>query len=894
MKIKYIHTRHLLCLFAFVMVFSACSTKKNTWNRRFYHNLTAHYNGWWNGNESLKEGQRAAAKTDKDNYNIILPLYNYGGEADGQAMASYADRAIEKGSVAAQRHSMWFKNRERCKWVPQSYLMIGKAYFYKHEFQSARMTFEFVSKKYHYSPIQYEALFWLAKTYIELGRYQKAATYLEILETKMGRVKMERYIERGIDPLYADMYVKEGRPAEAIPFLKRAIEEVHKRSFILRMQYVLAQIYQQEGRAGEATNLFKIVMRKSNEYKMVFNAKMNLAQLYRASGNTDSKSLAKSLKRMLRDAKNKNYKDQIYYALSELAIADKDTSMAQQYLRLSVASSVENEFQKAISSLEVAKLYYDNKDFKRSSMYYDTAIQFLPETYPNYEAVKRHTSILSELVQHLTVVQEQDSLQYMAQLPEDVLNAKIDSLIAQVVAAEEAAAEEERLKQEAIADGAINNAMGGGGGLPIPGGGGGGGWYFYNQQAKSMGFSAFRATWGNRKLEDNWRLSNKRPTEMFAGDEEEEIGADSTAVAQDSTQKIPHSKDPKERNYYLQNLPFSKTQLAASNEKIAQALFYAGFIYKESLHQAPEATETFADFVLRNQQEHELSPQVYYQLYLLYQAAPDEDEMAHYKQLLLDKYPDSDYAKLLRDPNYLVALQKKHSFMKSLYAKTFEAYQQGKYTTVVHNADRALAAPEPDSLWPKFLYLKAVSMAKTDVTDSMTVYLQKLIETYPDDEVTPLAQNILQNMGLYDPNHKLTEEEKAAKQLAKEAMELYVQQPEAEHYFVLMANSTKVNANATKIRISDYNKKEHAIKGLNVSSLMFNDSTQMITVTRFDNADKALRYYRAITASKYVFPDGLGANFTPFVVSTENYPILYQDKAVDKYLQYFNKVYLKP
>ncbi len=667
---------------------------------------------------------------------------------------------------------------------------------------------------------------------------------------------------------------------------------MHKRNFSLRMKYILAQIYQQEGKSHEAIDMYKTVMRRSAEYKMVFNAKMNLAQLYKAIGSTDSKSLAKNLKRMLNDAKNKNYKDQIYYALSELAIAEPDTAMAIKYLRLSVASSVENEFQKAVSSLEAAKLYYDDKDFKRSSLYYDTAMQFLPETYPNYEAVKRQTATIAELVQNLTVVQEEDSLQQMANLPQEVLNAKIDSLIAIVIEEEERAKEEERLKQEAIAQGRLNPG-GNRTGFPMPGAGGGG-WYFYNQQAKSTGFSAFKATWGSRKLEDNWRLSDKRATEIAFDEQGEEMLADSLQAAVDSSQLVPRSSDPKDPNYYLQDLPVTPEQIAASNEKITQALFNAGFIYKEGLKQFPEATTTFSDFVYRNPEEHELSPQVYYQLYLLYEMVSDQTEMEHYKQLILDKYPDSDYAKLLKDPNYLVALQEKQNLSKILYAKTFKAYQDGKYTTVVHNANKALASEEPDPLAPKFLYLKAISMAKTDVTDSMTVHLEKLIELYPRDEVADLAKNILQNMGLYDPDHKLTEEEKAAKELAKEAMGMYANKPQAEHYFVLMVDNKQVNVSATKIRISDYNKQQHAIKGLSASSLVFNDSTQMITVNRFGNADDAMRYYRAITSSVYVFPDGMTKAHTAFVISTENYPILYQDKNIDKYIQFFNKVYLKP
>ena len=146
MEIKNIpYYRYLLVFLLFGLLISSCSTKKNTWTRRAFHNVTAHYNGWWNGNESLKEGVRELEKQNLDNYNKVLFVYNYGDEQIGQSLASYSDRAIEKGSMVAQRHTMWFKKREYCNWVPESYLLIGKAYFYKHEFQSARLTFEFIT-----------------------------------------------------------------------------------------------------------------------------------------------------------------------------------------------------------------------------------------------------------------------------------------------------------------------------------------------------------------------------------------------------------------------------------------------------------------------------------------------------------------------------------------------------------------------------------------------------------------------------------------------------------------------------------------------------------------------------------------------------------------------------
>lgn len=889
MKIKNIFSyKNLVLIFLIGMLFSACSTKKNTWTRRAFHNVSAHYNGWWNGNESLKEGVREAEKKLDDNYNKILYVYNYGDDKQGQSFASYSDRAIEKGSVVAQRHTMWFSKREYCAWVPESYLLIGKAYFYKHEYQSARMTFEFITKKYHYDEIQFEAMLWLAKTYIELENFQKAETFLDQLNSRIGKERMSKHIPREINAVYADLYIKQEVPSTAISYLKDAIYDIREKKLNTRMIFILAQIYQEEGDSNEAARLYKQVLKKNTNYKTTFNAKINLAQLYDAN-SSDSKDLVKSLKKMLKDIKNVNYHDQIYYALAEVAIADEETAQAIDYLRLSVSSSVENDFQKAVSSLYAAELLYDKKDYQLSGAYYDTAMIFLPEDYPNYREVKHQTGIVTELVSHLTVVQVEDSLQKMAAMPRPELNALIDSIIQIIVEEEERLREEEIMRQQAIAMGAQNRrSMGPGMGSPV----GGGGWYFYNPQAMSMGFSEFLAKWGSRKLEDNWRLSNKQQTNFSLDDEEdEELMADSLIVA-DSNGVIA-SSNPKDRNYYLQNIPLQPEQVDASNEKIAQALYHAGFIYKESMQQYPESIITFEDFYERNPEEHELSIQIFFQLYLLYDDAGNKEKADFYKDLLIRDYPESDYAKLLLDPNYFKELEKKSNYLTNLYEKTYKAYEKGQYTMVVYNCDQALEVNKEDDIISKFIYLKAISMAKTDIVDSMTVNLERLIALYPDSEVTPLAENILQNLGLYDPDASLSPEELKDKEQMEAALSMYVTEKDTEHYFILMVNGAEVNVNGTKTRLSDFNRKSYSVDKLSVSSLMFDGDWQMITVNKFPNAHRAMMYYGAIVNDNYVIPEIEKKNFKVMVISFENYPKFYSDKDVEKYLKLFEKDYLK-
>jgi tetratricopeptide (TPR) repeat protein len=886
---KYIQlTKLILVLFVTSFVFNSCSTKKNTWTRRAYHNLTAHYNGWWNGNESLKEGKRELEKQVLDNYNKILPVYNYGDEALGQNLASYSDRAIEKGSLVAQRHTMFFKDREFVRWVPESYFLIGKGYFYKHEYQSARMTFEFIINKYFYDDIQYEAMLWLAKTFIELENYQKAETYLDLLNSNIGREKMDKQIPMLIHAVYADLYIKQENPVAAIPYLKDAIFDIRNSKLNTRLKFILAQIYQENGDHDNAVALYKDVLKKNTDYKTTFNAKINLAQLYDANSG-DSQALVKSLEKMLKDSKNKNFLDQVYFALAEVAAKNGEKTKAIEYLQLSVASSVENEFQKAVSSLVAAEAFYEMKDYQNSGAYYDTAMMFLPEDYPNYDGVKRQTAIVSELVSHLTIVQVEDSLQRLAAMPRPELNAMIDSIIQILIEEEERAREEERMRQQAIAMGAQNrSSMGPGGGAPV-----GGGWYFYNPQAMSMGFSEFLAKWGNRKLEDNWRLSNKQQIALPSEGEFEIEALGDSLSATDSLGMVQATTNPKDRNFYLQKIPLLPEQVDASNEKINLALYNAGFIYKESLQQYPEAIETFESYETRNPDSTALSIQIQFQLYLLYVEVGDEEKANYYKNLIISNYPESDYAKLLLNPDYFKELQKKHNYLSDLYEKTYKAYEKGQYTLVVYNSEQALEVNHEDELIPKFLYLKAISMAKTDVVDSMTVNLEKLINRYPNSEVTPLAENILSNLGLYNPDAALSPEELAEKQQMEEAMSMYQVDLDKEHYFILIVNGAEMNVNAVKTRISDHNKKAHSVKGLNVTSLIFVGNEHMITVNKFANAQQAMVYYRNIMTDNYVFPENKQEQIKAFIISLENYPKLYQDKDVDKYLKLFEKEYLK-
>jgi len=387
----------------------SCSTKKNTFTRRLYHNITARYNVYFNGKESLNEGTIELIKGVEDNYTKVLPVFNFGTKQEAQQLNPQMDRAIQKASIAIQKHSMEFGGSELVKWIDDSYLLIGKAYFYKQEYFSARRTFNFIVQEYGYNEIKYEAMIWLALTYNQTEEYEKAEPLLNLITTDITKDLVPYDIIRIVPQVYADLYIRQGYYDKAVDYLSEAIYYRPKRDLKTRMMFILGQIYQQSGDHYRASEWYTKVIRRNPEYDMAFQAKINLAKSY-DSNSGDRKQVTKILNRMLKDDKNKDYKDQIYFALSDVAMRDGDTVMGIDYLKKSVSSSTNNNYQRTTSSLTLADILFEIPKYEEAQAYYDTAMQALPKDYPDYESIDRKTRVLNSLVNNLITIQHQDSL----------------------------------------------------------------------------------------------------------------------------------------------------------------------------------------------------------------------------------------------------------------------------------------------------------------------------------------------------------------------------------------------------------------------------------------------------------------------------------------------------
>lgn len=907
LKLKLLFRCILLPLFTGILLLYSCSTKKNTFTSRTYHNLTTHYNIYWNGNESFKSGKNDLADNVADNYNLILPVYNFGTPAEARKINSSMDRAIDKAGTAIPHHSMFIKNKEHNKWIDDCYLLIGKAQFYKQDYANSRRTMEYLMKQYAGTTTEMEASIWYMRTFLQQKRFDDAASQAEQMEARLSRQNPPYKIRREIPLLYADYYIATGNFSAAKTNLKQGLALTSNRKLKARINFILGQIAQKEKNFADATEYYSRVIKSPAPFEMIFNARINLARSFDIYTG-DKASLEKQLRRMLKDSKNKEYFDQVYYALADLATLDKNDSLVINYLSLSVATSTKNNFQKSSSSLQLADLFFKKQNYEMAAAYYDTTLQTLPPEHPDYVSINSKTLTLTELVRNLSVVQYEDSLQTLARMPETQLLAVVQKIIDKIEKEEELQRQldEQQQNEQNILSNVPNMRNENLASV------GGGGWYFYNPSAISFGYSEFLRKWGRRKLEDNWRLSNKRAVAMY--DEvtsEAALPGDSLKPGAVSEAKTA-SNDPKKPATYIAKLPRTPEALAASNKEIAVALVNLGYLYKDGLNDIPHSIESFEELIARFPEDKDLI-RIYYQLYLIGKQIPDEAMAKKYSDIILQKYGDSDYAQLIRDPEFNKDLLAQKNRALSLYEETYQAFIRGQYRMVILYSNQAVAEYKDKDLIPRFEYLRALSLGKTAGTDTMVVALNKLVLNEPNHPVIPLAKEILQK---YDKSKPPVAQANTVGETVTQVADtlnprpqsrfnpfsqsndtvvpdLYKFNPDQTHFCLMMVDGNAVNVNAVKTRISDFISKGFSTANLSVNAIVLEGGWQMISVSSFRNSKAAMEFYNELFMNDYVNSSLRKSDYKLMVISIDNYPVFYREKKYNGYYNFFRKNYLK-
>lgn len=866
------------------LLLCACSTTKNTVLHRGWHNMNARYNGYFYSRENMKETVKKVEKANVDDFTRVVPLFVYPNNTTAKNYYGDFDKSIKKSSIVIQRHAIINKKTKEeipnaCRWIDENYMLIGRSHFYKRDFFSALEAFEYVSKKYPKPEAKYGAKLWMIRTNNEIGSLSQSEPLIDEIRNAKDFPK-DRVYQREYAAVTADYYIKREEYAPAIKNLTKAIALTKNKKTRARYTFVLAQLYERMEDKAKASMYYGMVPKlHPQSYDMEFNAKINRARLFDISSG-DTKSIKRELSRMLKDDKNTEFRDQIYYVLADIAYKEKDVPLALNYLNQSIRESAGNGTQKALSYLRRADIHFERTEYRRAEANYDSTMSFLPKDYPGYELIAEKKKSLTGLVTNLKTIALEDSVQVLAKMTEKERNAAIDKLIAQVEEEEKKAEEEKQNEQNNLLlqnqNPATNSAAAGNTGS----------WYYYNPSTVSFGIAEFSKKWGSRKLEDNWRRSQKDEVLANAANavEEEAAAVDSAAGGNKNTNaKVKAvNTNKKDRAYYLQSIPLTPDALAKSNSKILDAYYNIGSIYKEQLQNNTKSIEAFEE-MLRRYPESKYKLSVYYQLYRTYLSMNNQGKADYYKNLILNGYPESEYAMIIKDPETAKDIAESRNKVEKFYAETYQLYSEGNYTEALANCRKADTMYSKSNLMPQFSFIKALSIGRTQDINAFEKALTQIVIKYPKEPVKEKAQEMLdqikkQKAGV-SANADSTNEDKAQ----------FVFNEKGEYYWITIVENGKGDLNKFKTKISDLNSESFSTDDLHISNVFLNSTHQLVTVKTFDGKEKAMNYYNFMKSKKEVFADLPPGTYQSVVISADNYTIFYREKNIDEYQQFFTQ-----
>lgn len=867
----------------------ACSTQKNTFVSRNYHNLTSYYNYYYNAYNSYKNGTDKVDKNINFNYTLPLPVLLIGESQVPEIVSADMERTLNKCTMLLARHSITVKPErkkntltpkekefmslnEYVRWARESWLLVGKAHIWKQDLTKARSSFELVIRQYPGLPIWFEAQVWLARVAILEGDYVDSQDRLKSVESNRKHPRNKEF-NHLLASTWAYYYQRQQQVEAMLPYLRKAIEVAPKKNDRVRYTYILAQALQQLGKNGEALVAYQKLLKMNPTYDMAFSARIQMIALSQKQGD----DLKRELIKLSKDAKNTDYLDQLYFTLGNIERKEGNIEKAIEYYTLSAKYSKGNSNQKGMAYLVLADYFFSKADYARAQAYYDSSYNSLDNTYPEFQRIEQKAKYLNALVDNINTIKTEDSLLKVAAMPKDERDALIKSIIANIEIEEQRAKaleQEERnqsiLYQQSQRYRTENTQEGGK-------------WYFYNQASLSYGQSEFQMKWGKRKLEDSWRRKNKR---VLSTDEVSVAGTGS-GTGQEPQKQL----SPKTPEYYLVNLPFSDSLKQLAVEKIKNSMLRVAEIYEVNLSDYNEAKAAYLAITQRYSDQ-EVAANAYYRLYRMATQYNRQDDAALFRNTLITNYPKSPFAILLSNPAYFEQLSKQQNEGEELYQKAYDLYSKGQYLDALNLIQGGMVKARNTVLEPKFLLLEALCQAKTTELKVFKNSLSNLASAFPKSEEGQLADAMLKQV---EQRELLLVSGKSDLDIAPVTTQLQEQSSlystaDGEHLFVMLIPK-RSNVNQTKFNVISFNVDEFIEADLNVSNQPFNDYIEMITCTGLKDKKTAIKYYSLISKESKVFAGLKPSEYQLFVISIDNFSRFLGDKSIPDYLNFFRANY---
>lgn len=919
-----------------IAIFYGCSTQKDNATNRGLQNLSARYNLIYNSNVLLNTYQENLSQTHKDNYDNFLAVYIAPEQIDYSSKVAVpsSDKALEEITQKAQTI---VAEKGLSNYIDEAYILLGKTNFYRGNYFTASEYFDYTARAYKTNTKVYlNALNWKARSLMQLKNYDLASKVLDSVNQTLDLVKSEK-----AEPLatLAQMSIDRLDYKKAIYYLETAIKESNEIQSRTRWPYILAQLYEHEKEYEASLKNYTRVENSNAPFEMYFNAKLSKIRIYDFL-NDQSSNRKQALLKLLKDDKNLDYTDQIYYEVAEDYFGDKDYIKAEEYYKLSASKSIINPYQKGLAYLKLADLNFKNLgNYVNAKLYYDSAATTLPKTYPGYDAILKKSQNLEYLTQRYQIISQQDSLQLIAKLPEQARQKKIAEMFEPkkevVVNLKSPNTSERSIKTNDPFK--VNS---------------GGTFYFSNSSAISSGFTDFKKKWGNRPLEDNWRQSLKSSAQVSQQNQTAAIGTTPTADAQN----ISNLDQAEKIKAYTLLLPLTSEQMAKSDQQIIDAYFEIASFYQQVLEDQAEATKVYEILLARYPQNNHLAA-IYYSLYLNY-AKIDGAKSESFKNMVLAKFPSSVYAKTILDPNFSAKQNALDLEVNKVYNTVFDNYEKKDFASVITAVNEVNQRFPGNSLQAQFEYLKAIAIGRTQHVDSLIIAFDKIVSQYPNDQlINPLVKDHLTyinaNLATYKarkialidfdgaeprfiaPRENQVVANTVVKQEPVKAIEPIIPEPKkiipdpvtqvvtppvtptqtatpavvtnnqpdvkpvdnlfikAEsntYYYVIAVGDVTVSVSSSRFGVGQFNRGNFSGTGLK-HQLQELDEDQLIFVGNFENLSDAKNYYDGITPQLPKIMKVPATKYVGFFVTKENFEKIKNRDTLNRYIEFFKSNY---
>lgn len=872
--------------FAFIGVFvlltvAACSTEKNTWLSRTYHGTTAHYNGYFNANDLLQGALTSYRAGLKEDYYSILPVQPMPNAEEVKNYYTPIDTAISKCTKVIQKHAMpgmdkpSKKKDEHNPWIDENWLTIGIANYYRRDYVLAMKNFEYVQRFFIEDKSTYVAELWMAKTNIQEGRYTEAGFNLAKLDKAIedsegkgkskSRTKKSKSSKKGNDEpvpfpknlhyeleiTRAQFFEKKNDSEGMIKALTAALDYAKKSSDKARIHFILGQLFESRGDRQQASDHYGKTLKYNAGYEMSFNARLKRA----LNGGSD---VEKDLNKMLRDTKNAEFKDQVYYTLGLIAQNEGDEPRAVTQFSKSVFYSTNNNRQKGMSYERLGDICFAKKDYVKAQKYYDSCATVIPETYPNAEGVRNKAAKLQDLVTAIETAQYEDSVQRIAGMSEDDRKEFAEKLVKKIKEDEEKRKllEADRLRQ--LQEMAAKNDPGNGNK-----------WYWNNPKARQEGFEEFKRQWGQRANEDDWRRSDKIVLNAMNEPNSDTLGTSNGGPE-------PKDEDTLTAQSLLDKLPLTEEELKASRERMMSSYYDAGRIYQEQLNEKTLAEQQYRT-VLGKPFESNYKLLSSYQMYRMFGA--EDPRSAEHKDYILTNYPNSDYAGFLRDPDYFIKKKEREKLAEQEYLTVLDRYERGLYYPVLLKTNEVIMGEKDNRYRSKYYLLKAFCQAKlNEDKKSLLPTLDSLIAEYPGTDEAKKAKSMRDIIvNGYSEDRPVN--------FNKSSIYKY---KEGEPMQVVIFVDEKMNSTLAKTRVADFNKEFYGREKLSSNSKIL-DKQSVVIVKEFASEDEAAMYVSQFKKTKKHLLELQNAKV--FFISLDNLKVLFETFKIEEYELFFTENY---